>query len=278
MPKFAANLTFLFKEYPFLERFAEAKIAGFDAVEVLFPYDDAANEIERRMKQSGLPLVLINTPPPNWAGGDRGFAAIPGGEKRFRSDFTRALRFAQRLGALHIHIMAGKAQGLVAKKTFVENLKWAAAQAPKQSLTIEPINPVDMPGYFLNDFDQAADIIERVGAANLGLQFDTYHAHAITGDMLATWARHRRRVSHIQIASVPGRHEPDQGAIDYTAFFAQIDAEGYVGWVSAEYMPRGRTEDGTGWLSASVTAPDQVLQNPSAQDPAARTGRATRLP
>ena len=216
---------------------------------MLFPYDDAAAEITRRLRAFELDLVLINAPPPNWAGGERGFAAVPGLSDRFRHDFRRALRFAEALGARHLHLMAGKAQGLVARKTFIDNLTWAAAQAPGASLTIEPINPVDMPGYFLNDFDQAAEILDAVGAPNLGLQFDMYHAQMITHDGMSVWDRHRARVKHIQIGGVPGRGEPVKGEVDYPAFFARLDAEGYRGWVSGEYNPAGRTEDGLGWTS-----------------------------
>lgn len=249
MPKFAANLTFLFRELPFLDRFEAAAEAGFSGVEVLFPYDDAASEITRRLRAFDLRMVLINAPPPNWAGGERGFAAVPGLSERFRTDFRRALRFAGALGAEHLHLMAGRAQGLVARKTYVDNLAWAAEQAPQMSLTIEPINGHDMEGYFLNDFDQAAEILDEVGAVNLGLQFDMYHAQKITGDGMAAWEKHRARVKHVQIGGVPGRHEPVKGDIDYPAFFARLDVEGYAGWVSGEYNPAGKTEAGLGWMA-----------------------------
>jgi len=248
MPRFAANLTFLFKEFPFLERFDAAADAGFDGVEVLFPYDDAATEIARRLERSGLPLVLINTPPPNWTGGARGFAAIPGGETRFQSDFKRALRYAEVLKPQHIHIMAGKAQGPAARNTFIRNLAWAAKQAPTQSLTIEPINQTDMPGYFLNDFELASVVLAEVGAPNLGLQFDAYHAQIITGDALRAWETYRHLVRHVQVAGVPGRHEPDREDIDYPKFFRALDAAGYDGCVSGEYNPIARTTDGLGWF------------------------------
>ncbi len=249
MPKFAANLTFLFKELPFLDRFQAAAEAGFSAVEVLFPYDDATSQITRRMTAYGLNMVLINTPPPNWAGGDRGFAAIPGGQARFRHDFGRAIRFAQALGARHLHVMAGMTKGLVARATFVENLKWAAAQAPRQSLTIEPINPVAMPGYFLNDFDMAAGIIAEVDAPNLGLQFDAFHAQQITGDMRAAWQKHSALVRHVQVAGFPDRNEPLLGDIDYPDFFRMLDRTGYRGWVSGEYHPTAQTEAGLIWMT-----------------------------
>ncbi|SMC12743.1 Putative hydroxypyruvate isomerase YgbM [Roseovarius aestuarii] len=238
----------LFKELSFIERIAAAKDAGFDAVEVLFPYDEPRHEIAKALKLRNLPLILINTPPPNWTGGERGFAAIPGGEDRFRHDFKRAMRYAGALKSNFIHIMSGAAEGPAARSTFVANLRWAAAHAPQQQLTIEPINTVDMPGYFLNDFDMALDILSEVAAPNLGLQFDAYHAHKIIGNMLATWDKCRDHTVHIQVSDPEGRHEPSSRIIDYPAFFAHLDAEGYRGYVSGEYHPRGRTEDGLDWI------------------------------
>ncbi len=248
MPRFCANLTMLFTEHPLLERFGAAKAAGFDTVEILFPYDDSAADILARLADNALTLALINGPPPNYTEGPRGFAAVPGGQPRFRTDFKRAARYAKALGARHLHLMAGVATGAEAKATFIDNLAWAAAQAPAQSLTIEPINPHDMPGYFLNDFDLAAEVLDAVDAPNLHLQFDAYHAHRITGDVLATWAAHGHRAAHVQVAGFPGRHEPMGGDIDYPGFFARLDADGYKGWVSGEYHPAGQTEKGLGWL------------------------------
>ncbi len=248
MPRFAANLSFLFKELPFLDRFEAAATAGFEAVEVLFPYDNPAREITSRLAATGLKMALINTPPPNWAGGDRGFAAIPGGQDRFRHDFKRALRFARALGADHLHVMAGKAKGVVARQTFIDNLKWAAALAPRQSLTIEPINGEDMPGYFLDDFDLAAEVIGAVNAPNLGLQFDVYHAQMITGDAARVWFEHGHLARHIQVAGCPGRHEPIDGDIEYSAFFKALDHVGFSGWVSGEYHPKTDTFAGLDWI------------------------------
>ncbi len=253
MPKFAANLTFLFKELPFLERFEAAAHAGFEGVEVLFPYDDPASEILMRLNGTGLPMVLFNAPPPNWTGGARGFAAVPGGEERFRSDFRRALRFAGRLGPLHIHIMAGEANGTSARETFIRNLKWAADFAPRQSLTIEPLNQTDMPGYFLSDYGLAAEIIEEVGRPNLALQYDAYHAQMIHGDAMGMWEKHGAISHHIQVGSVPGRHEPMGSAVDFPALFAAIDESGYAGFVSGEYNPSGRTEESLGWMQGEFS-------------------------
>ena len=248
MPRFAANLTMLFTERPLLERPAAARAAGFDAVEVLFPYEAEPGAWHAALRSAMMPLALFNTPVRDWAGGDRGAAAIPGHEAAFRTDFQRALRYAAVLEPKHIHIMSGIATGPEAMATFTENLRWAACAAPRQSLTIEPINQIDIPGYFLNDFDMAAKILNAVAAPNLALQFDAYHAHKITGDVTWTWAAHGARAVHVQIAAAEGRHAPGSGAIDYPAFFAQLDETGYDGHVSAEYLPAGRTEDGLGWL------------------------------
>ncbi len=249
MPKFCANLTWLFTELPFIERFAAAKEAGFDAVEVLFPYDVNAQDIVNELGRYELQMVLINCPPPNYTGGDQGFAAVPGLEERFKKDFIRALRYARTLGAKHLHIMSGVAEGPEAKATFINNLRWAAGEAPQQSLTIEPINNDTMPGYFLNDFDLGREVITAIDAPNLKLQFDTYHAAKITGDVIGTWDAMRDITAHVQVAQMPDRDEPGQGDIDYPAFFAQLDAQGYRGWVAGEYKPRTTTEAGLGWIS-----------------------------
>ena len=249
MLKFAANISFLWKDLALPNRVRAAAAAGFDAVEVLFPYDTPAPELKRALDQTGLPLALINCPPPNYTGGDRGFAAVPGQEDRFRTDFRRALRYAQALGAGHLHVMSGPAEGAEAETCLIANLQWACDFAPDHSLTIEPINPHDMPGYFLNDFDQAARVIDAVDRSNLGLQFDAYHAQRITGDALACWAAHGHRARHIQIADHPGRHEPGSGEIDFPSFFAALVADGYDGWISAEYAPAADVEEGLGWLA-----------------------------
>jgi hydroxypyruvate isomerase len=247
MPRFAANLSFLFTELPFLDRFAAARDAGFGGVEVQFPYDEPVPAILDRLDATGLPLLVINCPPPNYAGGPRGFAAVPGAEDRFRHDFRRAARYAATLGARHLHVMAGAAEGPEAHAAFLRNLAWAAAAAPSLSLLIEPINRTDMPGYYLSDYALALAALEAVGAPNLGLQFDAYHAQAITGDALAALDAVAPRLRHVQVAG-PGRHEPDPAAL--AALLARLDALGYAGWVGAEYHPRGRTEEGLGWMRA----------------------------
>ncbi|PIE11928.1 MAG: hydroxypyruvate isomerase [Rhodobacterales bacterium] len=248
MPRFCANLSMLFPDLPLPQRIGAARAAGFEAVEILFPYEVNSAELLGPLRQTGLPLALINGPPPSYAGGPRGFAAIPGGQARFAADLRRALRYVDALGAQHLHLMAGVAEGPKARAAFVENLRHAVQTAPAQSFTIEPLNPADMPGYFLSDFDVAMDILDEIDAPNLHLQFDAYHAHRITGDVMGTWAKTRRRVAHVQIAGYPGRHEPTGGEIDYPEVFAMLDADGYDGWVSAEYNPKGDTVAGLGWL------------------------------
>lgn len=247
MPRIAANITMLFTESPMLARPALAAAAGFDGVEVLFPYDHPAAAWADAL--AGVPLALINTPPGDWAAGDRGFAARPGEQERFRDGFLRAMDYAARLGAARVHIMAGVAKGARAEEVFGENLAWAAAQAPDQALTIEPLNPLDMPGYFLNDYDQAARIIDDLGLPSLGLQFDLWHAAQLHGDAAEVWKRHGARSSHVQIAGFPDRAEPGGGGFDLRGFLQGLDAEGYQGWVGAEYRPRTTTAAGLGWLT-----------------------------
>lgn len=250
MPKFCANLSMLFREYPLLERPLAAALAGFEGVEILFPYKENAAALGTALARAKMPLALINCPPPNYADpdGPRGFAAIVGEEARFQQAFRRTLRYAGALGAEHIHIMAGVAEGPDARACFVENLKWAAAFAPKQSLTIEPINTHDMPGYFLDDFDLAMAVLAEVDAQNVSLQFDAYHAARITGDVLATWQATKHKVTHVQVGGVPDRHEPEGGGFDYPAFFKMLDKQKFKGWVAGEYNPKTRTEDNLSWI------------------------------
>jgi hydroxypyruvate isomerase len=246
--KVAANLTLLFNELPMMERFAAAKLAGFSGVEILFPYDEPVPEMVDQLSRQGLKMALLNCPPPNYTGGVRGFAAVPGGAARFQQDFKRALRYAKALGAQHIHIMAGVAEGDEARATFIDNLTWAAETAPKQSLTIEPLNQGDMPGYFLSDFYLARDVINAVGAQNLGLQFDTYHAGIIHGDVMQVWADVKALVTHIQLGQTPNRTEPSKSEINFPTFFSQVKADGYDGWLSAEYHPSQPTVSTLGWM------------------------------
>ncbi|CUH79969.1 Putative hydroxypyruvate isomerase YgbM [Tritonibacter multivorans] len=255
MPKFAANLSMLFAELPYLERFRAAAEAGFEAVEVLFPYDVAAKETQRALLSNGLELLLINAPPPNYTGGEPGWAALPGGSDRFQRDVRRVLRYSEVLKAQRIHIMAGVASGDEARKTFVENLRWAADFAPYQQFTIEPLNQGDRPGYFLDDYNLAAEILDEVGRHNVQLQYDAYHAQMIHGDALKVWETFGDRASHVQVAAAPSRCEPGAGPVDFAALFTAIDNSGYEGWVSAEYTPSTkRTEESLGWMPAFEAA------------------------
>ncbi len=253
MPRFCANLTYLFTDLDLPERVGAARRTGFEAVEILFPYDGDAAALRGALLAHDMPLALINCPPPNYIDpdGPRGFAAVEAEAGRFRSAFRRALRYARTLKAERIHVMAGAAEGPGARAVFVDNLRWAVDEADGLPLTIEPINRHDMPGYFLHDFDTAIEVLGAVGAApdRLGLQFDVYHAARITGDAVATWDRVNAAVTHVQFADTPGRGAPGSGALDFPAMFDRIDRAGYDGWVSAEYRPDGPTEDGLSWLS-----------------------------
>lgn len=249
MPKFAANISLLFSELPYLDRFSAAASAGFGAVEVLAPYEVAAKETQRALLANALELVLINAPPPNYTGGTPGYAAIPGGGDRFQRDIRRVLRYAEVLKPQKIHVMAGYEKGPEARDTFVRNLQWAADFAPQQQFTIEPLNSGDQPGYFLDDYNLAAEVLDEVARPNAGLQYDAYHAQMIHGDALAVWEAFGSRAAHVQIGAAPARSEPGTGPVDFPLLFAAIDASGYDGWVSAEYTPSTqRTEDSLTWM------------------------------
>jgi hydroxypyruvate isomerase len=259
MPRFSANLTFLFTELSFLDRFEAAARAGFRAVEFAFAYDYPPREIAARLEGNDLAQVLINAPPGDYARGDRGLAAMPGREHEFAASFATALRYAHALSCPRVHVMAGLvADGADAERrarqraTFVRNLAAAAREAEGEGveLTIEPINPRDVPGYFLNKQAEAHAIREEVGAANLRVQMDCYHAQIVEGNLSEKLTRWLPHIGHIQIAGVPGRHEPDIGEINYAHLFALIDELGYAGWVGCEYRPRAGTVEGLGWMRA----------------------------
>jgi hydroxypyruvate isomerase len=254
MPKFAANLTMMFNEVAFPERFAAAAKAGFKAVEFLFPYDHAPKEVAQWLKENKLENVLFNLPPGNWAAGERGMAALPGREEEFRASVARALEYAQALGTQRLHVMAGLlpagADRNRCREVYIENLRHAAREAGKHGrmVLIEPINTRDIPGYFLNTQAEGHAIREAVGEPNLKVQMDFYHAQIVEGDLTMTFKKYFDGVGHIQIAGVPNRHEPDDGEVNYRHLFRLLDELGYDGWVGCEYRPRGRTEDGLGWL------------------------------
>lgn len=254
--KLAANISLLWSELPFLDRFDAAAAAGFTAVEVLFPYDISANEMQAAMRRNGQQMVLINAPPPNYTGGLRGFAARPGAEDRFRHDMRRVFRYAQALGVELVHVMSGDGRGEDCFDAMVENLKWASRHAPKHlTLTIEPLNDQDMPGYFLNDYGLAARMLDAVKKSNVRLQFDSYHAQVIHGDAVDVWRRYGLRAAHVQVGDVPGRVPPGKGKVDFDVLLDTIAGSGYDGWISAEYNPGDKpTEDSLRWMKKFRTA------------------------
>ncbi len=258
MPRFAANLSFLYTEVPFLDRFAAAAHDGFRAVEFGFGYDFAAKEIAARLSAHDLEPVLINAPPGNLAAGDRGLAALPGREHEFAASIVTALAYAQTLACSRVHVMAGRSapasdeQRARQSSTFVRNLRFAAREAEEQgvTLTIEPINTRDVPGYFLTTQAEAHAIREEAGVPNLKVQMDLYHAQIVEGDLATKVRQWLPQIGHIQIASVPGRNEPDDGEINYRYLFALLDELEYAGWVGCEYRPRAGTSAGLGWMKA----------------------------
>ena len=254
MPRFAANLTMLFNEVPFLERFERAARAGFTAVEFLFPYGWTAEEIKSRLEANGLQLVLHNLPAGDWDAGERGIACLPGREAEFRAGVERAIEVAQALGVPQLNALAGRApagaERAALHATLAANLRFAARRlrAAGLRLLIEPINGFDMPGFFLDRPSQAFSLLDELGEDNLYVQYDCYHAHRTEGRLAATLAAELPRIAHVQVADHPGRHEPGSGEIGYAALFAELDRLGYAGWVGAEYLPADGTEAGLGWL------------------------------
>ncbi|SOY85438.1 2-oxo-tetronate isomerase [Cupriavidus taiwanensis] len=254
MPRFAANLSMMYNEHAFLDRFAAAAADGFQAVEYLFPYEHPAAELRARLDANGLTQALFNAPPGDWAAGERGLASLPGREAEFRDAVGRALEYAGVIGNDRVHVMAGlvpaDADRARYRATYLENVAYAAKAAAAQGVTIvlEPINTRDMPGYFLNRQDDAQAICKEAGAANLKVQFDCYHCQIVEGDIAMKLRRDMAGIGHIQIAGVPERHEPDLGELNYPYLFDLIDSLGYQGWIGCEYRPRAGTSEGLGWL------------------------------
>ena len=249
MPRFAANLTLLFQEVTLPERIAAARRGGFQGVEILFPADQNAGDLRDRLDAADLPLVLMNTPSLSTGGLPEATAANPTRVAEFRETFLETLALASVLKPERIHIMSGPGSGQACRVAMIENLKWATNRAPDQAFTIEPINSSDVPGYFMSDYALAADILDAVAAPNLGLQFDSYHAFRIARDPTTVWQEVAPRVTHIQVGGIPDRHEPTGGTFDHADFFRMLDRSGYAGWVSGEYHPSGRTEDGLSWVT-----------------------------
>src|ERR1700684_1509084 len=253
MPRLAANLSMMFNEVPFLERFTAARKAGFEGVEFLFPYDFPAAELRSRMVGEGLTQVLFNMPPGNWAAGERGLSALPGRQSEFREGVKRALDYAATLECRRVHCMAGILPPGVSQTTaaavYASNLSWAAEQARPAGvkLLIEPINHRDMPGYFLNTEAQGAAIVEAIGTDRLGLQFDLYHVQITEGDITKRMEQFMPVIDHMQIADVPARNEPGTGEIGWEFVFRRIDELGSMGVVGCEYRPGGGWVAGLEW-------------------------------
>ena len=260
MPRFSANLSMLFTEHAFLDRFEAAAKAGFTAVEYLGPYEAPKAEVAARLKGAGLKQVLFNVPSGDWAKGERGIACHSDSVAEFREGVARAVDYAHALDCPTINVLAGIRPASVsvaeAHRTLVDNLRFAARAlgAVGLQLLIEPINRFDIPGFLLNHSAQALEVIDEVGADNLRLQYDIYHMQRMEGELAATMEKHLARIGHIQIAGNPGRNEPDIGEINYPFLLQRLDALGYAGWIGAEYKPKGRTEDGLGWLKAWTKA------------------------
>ena len=252
MPRFCANLNFLFTEVPLLDRFEAAAKAGFKAVEIGNPYEASAGEIAAKLKANGLGLALINTSPGDAAKGERGRSALAGREKDFDADLEAALAYCAATGCKLIHVMAGLVHQGARRETFVANLEKAARKAAAAGITavIEPINRRDIPGYFLNKLAEARAIIYEAGEPNLGLQFDLYHRQVEDGDVAVAIKEYAALTRHYQIANPPDRGEPDEGDLNYRWLLQQIDASGYTGWVGCEYKPRRTTVEGLGWAKA----------------------------
>lgn len=253
MPRFAANLTMLFTEVPFLDRFERAAQAGFKAVEFLFPYAWPAQEIRSRLDVHGLELVLHNLPAGDWEAGERGIACLPERIEEFRAGVAQAIEYAGLLGVPQLNCLAGKApadtEDEVLRQTFVENLRFAARELDRAGLDllIEPVNTLDIPGFYLNRTAQAADILAEVGENNAFLQYDIYHAQRMEGELAATLQKYFALIHHVQLADNPGRNEPGTGEINYPFLFALLDRLGYAGWIGCEYKPATKTEAGLGW-------------------------------
>ncbi len=252
MPRFAANLSMMFTEVPFLDRFAAASKAGFAAVEFLFPYDYPVEEVGKRLRDAGLTQALFNLPPGDWSAGEKGLAALPARFDDLKASLVTALPYAQATGVKRVHLMAGIAERSDTKavEAFYKSVACAAEFFAPHGLDVvlEPINPRNVPGYFLNDFGFARDVIRELKIPNLKLQFDIYHCQIIHGDVTMNLREMIDITGHIQIASIPSRNEPDGEELNYPFLFAELDRLGYSGFVGCEYNPRGRTEDGLGWF------------------------------
>lgn len=254
MPKFAANLSMLFTEEEFLDRFKAAADAGFKGVEYLFPYDYRPEQIVERLEANGLTQVLHNLPAGDWGAGERGIACHPDRVEEFREGVDMAIEYAKALGCKQVNCLAGiQPQGVSqdqAREALIDNLRYAADKLAAENILLiaEPINTRDIPGFFLNRTEQALALFDSVGSDNLKLQYDIYHMQIMEGDLAPTIEKHLARIAHIQLADNPGRHEPGTGEINYPFLFAHLDRLGYDGWIGCEYKPKAATREGLGWL------------------------------
>lgn len=253
MPRFAANLTMMFTEWDFLDRFDKAREAGFTAVEFLFPYDFPPERVATALERNGLTQALFNLPPGDWNKGERGLAALPDRFAELQEGVVRALDYARATGVGRLHLMAGNADAAApeARASYRRAVAWTAERLATEGLdlVLEPINQRDMPGYFLNDFGTAEALISELGLPNLRLQFDFYHRQIMHGDVTRAFTRLLPIIGHVQIASIPSRNEPNGEELNYPFLFAEMDRLGYDGFVGCEYRPRGRTEDGLAWFA-----------------------------
>jgi hydroxypyruvate isomerase len=255
MPAFAANLSFMFNEWDFLDRFQAAADAGFNAVEYLFPYDHEPEVVARKLEEAGLIQALFNLPPGDWAAGERGLAALPDRFEEVKAGVEKALPYIHATGVERVHLMAGLAdwddpKAMAAYRKSLAHVAERLAEVAVE-VTIEPINGLDMPGYFLNSVDNAAGLIPLTRLANLKLQFDIYHCQIIHGDVTRRLRRLLPIIGHVQIASVPGRNEPDREEVNYPYLFQELDLLGYQGFVGCEYRPSGKTLDGLDWFTSA---------------------------
>lgn len=280
MPQFAANLTLMFTERPFLERFAAAAEAGFRAVEYLFPYDHSAQEVAAALNAAGLTQALFNAPAGDWAAGERGIASLPGREEEFSAGLATAMDYARALDCRQLHVMAGiPGADPQARTRYITRLREAAEVAAEAGVRVlvEPINPVDMPGYLVDSVRAGVELLEEIDHPNTRLQLDLYHAQITDGDLTRLIQRVAPLTAHIQIASVPQRNEPDSGELNHPYLFELLDASGYTGWIGCEYRPAARTQDGLGWFApyrASQTGAAQPGFSQSAQPGARQPGQA----
>ena len=256
MPRFAASLTMLFTEVPFLDRFARAAAAGFSAVEFLFPYPYAVGDLRAALDRHRLSLVLHNLPAGDWDAGERGIACLPGRTEEFRAGVETAIRYAQALGVPRLNCLVGKTppgeDPARVHATLVDNVRHAAnaLDAVGLQLLVEAINPFDIPGFHLTTTAQVLALLDEVGSPNVRVQYDIYHAQRAEGELAGTLSRHLARIGHVQLADNPGRHEPGTGEINYPFLFAHLDRIGYDGYIGCEYKPAGVTEAGLGWMTA----------------------------